>query len=92
MIKSFGDKRTEALFRDAYVKDFEGIARRAKIKLDSPHAAAHLSDMLVPRSNRLEKLKGDLRDHHSIRINDQWRLVFQWVDGHAHGVRIADYH
>jgi len=46
----------------------------------------------IPRSNRLEKLKGDLKDFHSIRINDQWRVIFKWIDGEPHEVRIVDYH
>ncbi len=47
---------------------------------------------MVPPSNRLEKLRGNLRGHYSIWINNQWRIVFKWIDGHAHGVRIVDYH
>jgi proteic killer suppression protein len=92
MIRSFGDKRTEALFRDEFVRDFQGFARPAKRKLEAVHAASRLEDLTVPRSNRLEKLKGDLKQYHSIRINDQWRVIFQWLDGDAHEVRIIDYH
>jgi proteic killer suppression protein len=51
-----------------------------------------LEDLRVPPSNRLEKLKGDFKEFHSIRINDQWRIVFRWSDGHAHDVAIVDYH
>jgi proteic killer suppression protein len=57
-----------------------------------PNAASRLDDLLVPPSNRLERLKGDLARFHSIRINDQWRVIFQWIDGHAHEVQIVDYH
>jgi toxin HigB-1 len=71
MIRSFGDKRTEVLFRDERVRQFEGIARAAKRKLEALNAASRLEDLTVPRSNRLEKLKGNLRDFHSIRINAQ---------------------
>jgi proteic killer suppression protein len=92
MIKFFGDRNTERLFTDQVVKDFEGIARRAKRKLEALHAAARLDDLRVPPSNRLEKLKGDRKAFHSIRINDQWRIVFRWMDGHAHDVAIVDYH
>ena len=74
------------------VKEFEGIARPAKRKLEALHAAARLDDLRVPPSNRLEKLKGDLKAFHSIRINDQWRIIFRWIDGHAHGATIVDYH
>ena len=92
MIKSFGDRRTERLFADEVVKDFQGFARRAKRKLEAVHAASRLDDLRLPPSNRLEKLKGDLRAFHSIRVNHQWRVIFKWLDGHAHEVRIVDYH
>jgi toxin HigB-1 len=92
MIKSFGDRKTERLFADHVVREFQGIARPAKRKLEALHAAARLDDLRVPPSNRLEKLKGDLRGFHSIRINDQWRVVFRWHHGHAHDVAIMDYH
>jgi proteic killer suppression protein len=92
MIKSFGDRRTESLFHDEFVKDFQGIARQAKRKLTALDAAARLEDLMVPRSNRPEKLKGNLKGYYSIRINDQWRVVFAWHEGDAHDVRIVDYH
>jgi proteic killer suppression protein len=92
MIKSFGDRETERLFAYQVVRDFEGIARRAKRKLEAVHAAARLEDLRVPPSNRLEKLKGKLTGSHSIRINEQWRVIFRWIDGHAHDVAIVDYH
>jgi proteic killer suppression protein len=92
MIRSFGDKRTEALFRDEFVRDFQGVARPAKRKLEAVNAASRLEDLMVPPSNRLKKLKGNLRDFHSIRINDQWRVVFKWRNGEPHEVRIVDYH
>ena len=92
MIRSFGDKRTEALFRDQFVRQFQGIARPAKRKLEAVHAASRLEDLMVPPSNRLEKLKGALKDFHSIRVNDQWRVVFKWIDGEPHEVRIVDCH
>ena len=92
MIQSFGDKRTEALFLDNFVRYFQGFARPAKRKLEAVNAASRLEDLLIPRSNRLENLKGDLKRFHSIRINDQWRVIFKWRDGHTHEVRIIDYH
>jgi toxin HigB-1 len=92
MIKSFGDRRTQRLFGDAVVRDFQGFARRAKRKLEAVNAASRLDDLRVPPSNRMEKLKGDLKAFHSIRVNDQWRVIFKWIDGHAHEVRIVDYH
>ena len=92
MIRSFGDRRTEALFEDQFVRQFQGIARSAKRKLEALNAATRLEDLLVPPSNRLEKLRGDLREFYSIRVNDQWRIVFKWIDGESHEVRIVDYH
>jgi toxin HigB-1 len=92
MIRSFGDKLTEALFRDERVRQFAGFARVAKRKLEAVNAASRLDDLTIPPSNRLEKLKGNLKDLHSIRINDQWRIVFKWINGEAHEVRIVDYH
>jgi toxin HigB-1 len=92
MIGSFGDKHTEALFRDERVRQFEGIARAAKRKLEAINAASRLDDLMVPPSNRLEKLKGNLKEFHSIRINDQWRVIFKWLDGEPYEVRIVDYH
>jgi len=92
VIRSFGDKQTEALFADHFVDQFQGFARRAKRKLEALNATTRLEDLKVPPSNRLEKLKGDLNDFYSIRVNDQWRVIFKWRDGEAHKVQIVDYH
>jgi proteic killer suppression protein len=92
MIRSFGDEPTAALFRDERVRQFAGIARVAKRKLEALNAAARLEDLTVPPSNRLEKLKGDLKDYYSIRVNDQWRVIFKWINSEPHEVRIVDYH
>lgn len=92
MIRTFGDKRTEDLFLDQRVREFQGIARPAKRKLEMLNAASRLDDLTVPPSNRLEKLRGNLSEYYSIRINDQWRLIFKWRDGEPHDVRIVDYH
>ena len=92
MIRSFGDRATEALFWDEFVRQFQGFARPAKRKLEAINAAVRLDDLKVPPANRLEKLKGNLKDLYSIRINDQWRIIFRWVNGEAHDVRITDYH
>ena len=80
------------MFTDGFVREFQGVARRAKRKLVALNAASRLEDLNVPPSNRLEKLKGDLRDFHSIRVNDRWRVIFKWLDGDAQEVRIVDYH
>ena len=71
MIQSFGDKHTEALFNDEFVRRFEGFARAAKRKLEAVNAASRLEDLMVPPSNRLEKLKGDLKQGN--RVKKQWR-------------------
>jgi len=92
VIRTFGDKRTEDLFLDQRVREFQGIARPAKRKLEMLNAASRLDDLTVPPSNRLEKLRGNLSEYYSIRINDQWRLIFKWRDGEPHDVRIVDYH
>jgi proteic killer suppression protein len=92
VIRSFGDRPTEALFRDEFVSDFHGVARQAKRKLELLNAASRLQDLTIPPSNRLEKLKARLARFHSVRINDQWRIIFRWSDGEAHEVRIVDYH
>jgi toxin HigB-1 len=92
LIKTFGDERTERLFLDRTVKAFAGFAARAKRKLEALNAATRLEDLAVPPSNRLEKLRGQLEGPYSIRINDQWRLVFKWVDRDAYDVSILDYH
>ena len=74
------------------VREFQGFAARAKRKLEALNAAASLEDMRVPPSNRLEKLKGKLDAFHSVRINDQWRVIFRWLGNDAHEVAIVDYH
>ena len=92
MIHSFGDRRTHALFDDQFVRDFQGVARPAKRKLELVNAAARLDDLRVPPANRLEKLRGDLEGFYSIRVNDQLRIIFRWIDGDAYDVRVVDYH
>lgn len=92
MIRSFGDRKTKALFEDEVVRAFHGFADRAKRKLVAIHVAGRLEDLRIPPSNHLEKLRGDLIGFHSIRINDQWRVVFRWIEGDAQDVRIVDYH
>jgi len=83
VIRTFGDKQTEALFRDEEVRQFQSFVRPAKRKLEAINAASRLEDLKVPPSNRLEKLKGNLKEFYSIRVNDQWRVIFKWVDGEA---------
>ena len=92
MIASFGDRETAALHGEQFVRRFQVVARAARRKLVMLEAAARLEDLRVPPANRLEALRGDLQGLHSIRVNDQWRLVFRWAEGHAHEVRLMDYH
>lgn len=93
MIKSFGDKRTVAVFREVPVKGVgDQIARPAKRKLDLLHAAVRVEELLTPPGNRLEKLRGDREGQWSIRVNDQWRLCFRWDGRDAHDVELVDYH
>jgi proteic killer suppression protein len=93
MIISFGNKQTRQIWEGelvtAWPLQLQEIARRKLILIDS---AIHLSDLIIPPSNRLERLKGKLKDYYSIRINSQWRIVFQWIDNHAFEVQIVDYH
>ena len=96
MIASFGDKATVDLFHGRPTRlarrlppDVVSVALR---KLDVLNAPSRLLDLRSPPGNRLEALKGRLHGFHSIRINDQWRIVFRWRGGDAHDVRIADYH
>ena len=94
MIKSFKDKRTARLSRNEFVKAFEPIAASARQRLGAIHAATSLRDLAAVRGHRLERLKGDRANQHSIRINDQWRICFVWNDKErcAEQVEIADYH
>nr|WP_245408859.1 type II toxin-antitoxin system RelE/ParE family toxin [Rhizobium wuzhouense] len=84
---------TEQLFRTSAVRGFPpDVVERARRKLMALHAANVLADMRVPPSNRLEALKGNREGQYSIRINDQWRICFRWVDGDAFDVEVCDYH
>lgn len=93
MIKSFADKETEKIFHRNYSKKIpEDIQRRAYRKLLQIDLMKELEELRSPPGNRLEKLKGDREGKHSIRINQQWRICFEWKDGDAFNVEITDYH
>jgi len=95
VIASFGDAATEDFYNDVHstrARVFVAIEKVARRKLHMIAVASDLKDLRVPPGNRLEALKGDLVGYHSIRINDQWRIVFRWADNVATEVRIADYH
>ncbi len=91
MIKSFRDNATERLFNGERVRQFQAIERIALRKLDMIDAAAVLNDLRSPPGNRLEALRGDRNGQYSIRINDQYRICFDWDQG-AENVEITDYH
>lgn len=95
MIVSFGDRATEDLYHNrptSRVRRFPSdLVEIALVKLDMLNAAASIQDLRSPPGNRLEALKGDRRRYHSIRVNDQWRLVFRWSGNNAHEVRLTDY-
>ena len=96
MIASFGDDTTRHIFDGVNSKE----ARRIPIqlwpiivrKLDMLNVAHKLGDLSAPPGNRLELLKGELKGLHSIRVNDQYRIIFRWADSNAYEVRITDYH
>ena len=93
MIEAFSCKETEKIWNGGRSKKLPGeIQERAFLRLRQLHAADLLADLRIPPSNRLESLSGDLKSYWSIRINQQWRLVFIWNEGKATEVRITDYH
>lgn len=93
MIVSFGSKDTQKIWDGERVKkipnEIQEIGRR---KLRMLNNSQNLTDLQIPPSNKLEKLKGSLKEFYSIRINDQWRIIFQWSSGNASAVEIIDYH
>lgn len=93
MIKAFGDKPTEMIWNGIQLRslpyEIQEVARR---KLRMLNSAQDVTDLRIPPANRLEKLKGNLQAYYSIRINNQWRLIFQWIGNDAYDVKIVDYH
>lgn len=96
MIESFAQRLAEDLFDDRVTRATRSfphdLRRSARRKLMYLHDAAELSDLAVLPGNRLELLKGEWKGFHSIRINDQWRVVFRWKGSNAYDVQIIDYH
>ena len=93
MIKSFASKEARKLFERRFSRKLpQDIQRITRMKLEILDAAEALQDLRIPPSNRLEKLSGNRKGQHSIRINDQWRICFVWRNGHIHDVEIVDYH
>ena len=93
MILTFGDKETESIWNGIRVKnmplDIQNVGRR---KLRMLNNSQTITDLRIPPSNRLEKLSGNLDEFYSIRINHQWRIIFQWIEGQSEKVKIVDYH
>lgn len=93
MIKSFGNKESEKIWNGIPSKklpfEIQEVARR---KLRMLNNAQDINDLRIPPANRLEKMKGTYAEYYSIRINNQWRILFCWTEDHAHQVTIVDYH
>jgi proteic killer suppression protein len=93
MIISFGDSDTDKIWKGERIKGLANeIQETGRRKLRMLNNSADLKDLMIPPSNRLEKLKGNLKDFYSIRINDKWRITFKWNEGNASQVTIEDYH
>jgi len=92
MIVGFRDADTMQLFTERKNRRWAGIAKVALRKLDQLEAAISLDDLRIPPANRLEALKGNRKGQYSVRINDQYRLCFEWKQDGAHNVEVADYH
>lgn len=93
MIKNFNDKETELIWNGTKSKKLPpDIQSKSRRKLRMINNAQSINDLRIPPSNRLEKLKGDLKDYFSIRINQQWRIIFKWKNNDAYHVEIIDYH
>jgi proteic killer suppression protein len=94
MIRSYGDSRTEKFAKGQRIKEFEAIRRQAEKTLDRLDAATSLKDVAAFPGHRLEKLKGQRAGTYSIRVNEQWRVCFDWPDGSPgpQHITIEDYH
>ena len=93
MIKSFGNKNTERIWRGEYSRAFaKEIQETARRKLRMLNSSSDIIDLRVPPSNKLEKLKGNLKEYYSIRVNNQWRIIFKWQGNNAYQVELIDYH
>jgi proteic killer suppression protein len=94
MIVSYRDRKTERFAKGERVREFSGFSRQAEMRLDRLEAATSLRDLAVVVGNRLEALQGNRRGQYSIRINDQWRICFEWPEASPGpvNVEIVDYH
>ena len=93
MIKSFADRNTEAIYNRKRKKGLHpDLAKKALKGLRNIESAVLLDDLRIPPGNKLEWLKGNRKGQNSIRVNDQWRICFIWIDGNAFDVEFCDYH
>ncbi|UII26388.1 type II toxin-antitoxin system RelE/ParE family toxin [Fulvivirga maritima] len=93
MIESFGCKHTEKVWNGVWTKKWsDEVANNALRKMFMINAAGDIQDLKIPPSNRLHKLKGNMKEYWAISINDQWRIIFQWSNTNAYDVQIIDYH
>ena len=93
MIVSFGDKTTQKIWNGEFVKGFAAeIQETTRRKLRMLNNSLDIKDLMIPPSNRLEKLKGNMKDFYSIRVNDQRRIICTWENGNAYNVELIDYH
>lgn len=92
MIKSFRCKDTESLYKGKRVRKFEACATQAERRLEILENAKTINDLMALPSNRFEALAGDRSGQFSIRVNQQWRVCFEWKDADAYNVEIVDYH
>ena len=92
MIISYADKDTESFANGEFVKEFEVFERTARRKLMQLEIAGNINDLRIPPGNRLEALSGDRDGQHSLRINEQYRICFEWSDAGVRNVEIVDYH
>ena len=93
MIRSFRSKETEKIWKGIRSSKIPlEVQKLGRRKLRMINNSIDLNDLRIPPANRLEKLEGNLKEWHSIRINDQWRIIFKWKEGHAYEIQIIDYH
>jgi proteic killer suppression protein len=93
MIISFDDKVTKKIWEGERVRGIPvEIQQMTRRKLRMLNNSNNMVDLMIPPSNRLEKLKGNLKDLYSIRVNDQWRIIFKWNNGNSESVKLLDYH
>ena len=93
MIENFADKKTKEIWEGNRVRSLPlSIQKKGRLKLRMLNNAQNIADLRIPPGNKLEKLSGNLKGNYSIRINEQWRIIFIWENGNARSVQICDYH